>query len=68
MTTKPTIAPRVETFEDLERAGFSTEQIKRLIVAREAYSPLIELVESSQELRRLQFLRWRYQHGEYQSR
>jgi hypothetical protein len=68
MTTKPTVAPRVENVEDLERAGFSPEQIKRLVAAREAYSPLIELVESGQELRRLQFLRWLYQHGAYQAR
>lgn len=65
MTSETTTARPVETAEQLERDGFTPEQIERLHAARSAYSPCIEQVESNHEWRRLQFLRWLYHHTDY---
>jgi hypothetical protein len=48
------------TTEDLLRLDFSPEQIARLAALRDAY-PALEFV-SSEEWRRLVFLKWRYEH------
>jgi len=42
---------------DLECLGFTTEQIERLLELRAAY-PLVEFVDSREELMRLMFLKW----------
>jgi hypothetical protein len=46
----------VDTLE-LEQLGFTPEQIARLAALRELY-PLIEMVDSAEQLQRLVFLRW----------
>lgn len=60
--------PEVKTVDDLERAGFTAEQIGKLVALRAAYSPVIEQVESGHQWRQLQFLRWLYRQGEYAER
>lgn len=51
--------------QDLERAGFSQEQITRIVAMRERYHPLIEEVETNHHWRCLQLLRWIYQEGRH---
>jgi hypothetical protein len=48
---------------ELERAGFSRDEIRRLRDIREAY-PYIEYVDSRREWHRLRFVRWLYQEGQ----
>jgi hypothetical protein len=52
-TTQTTTQGSVE----LEQLGFTPEQIARLTALREVY-PLIEMVDSAEQLQRLVFLRW----------
>jgi hypothetical protein len=47
---------------DLEREGFTPEQIARLEALRDRY-PATEYCESDQQLRRLELMRWLYQNG-----
>ena len=56
---------RTLTCVDLERVGFSQEEIGRIVVLRERYHPLIEEVETDRQWRRLQLLRWLYREGRY---
>lgn len=51
-----TARPEVTT-ADLEALGFNDEQITKLEALRADY-PLIEFVESNQQLNQLRFLRW----------
>ncbi len=51
--------------EDLVNAGFTTEQVEALKALKLAY-PFVEYVDSAKQWRRLQFLKWRYQHGDLQ--
>jgi hypothetical protein len=44
--------------DDLARLGFAPEQIARLEALRDVY-PVIEFVESNEQLQRLQFMKWR---------
>lgn len=53
---------RTLTIDDLVAAGFSTEQIARLEEVRARY-PLAEFVESDQQLRRLELVRWLHRNG-----
>jgi hypothetical protein len=46
------------TSADLEQLGFTPQQIERLTALRDAYL-IIEFVDSSEELQRLLFLKWR---------
>ena len=55
----------VITEADLEREGFSAEQIARLVALRDRY-PLIEFVTRRIECERLAFLRWYYRNGRIQ--
>jgi hypothetical protein len=55
-TTQTTTLATVETVE-LEQLGFTPDQIARLTALREVY-PLIEMVDSAEQLQRLVFLRW----------
>ncbi|HLT20352.1 MAG TPA: hypothetical protein VKZ96_12895 [Thermomicrobiales bacterium] len=50
------------TVDDLEAAGFSGEQIARLVETRERYSRFHEFFDE-RELQRLSFLRWRVEEG-----
>lgn len=54
------------TIPDLRAAGCSPRQIHRLVLLRDClrYYPHIELFENDQ-WRRLLFLKWRFDHGEY---
>ena len=51
---KPVIISR----DDLAQCGFAPEQIARLEALRSVY-PVIEFVESNEQLQRLQFMKWR---------
>ena len=46
-----------QTTIELEQLGFTAGQIARLEALREVY-PLIEMVDSAEQLQRLVFLRW----------
>jgi hypothetical protein len=50
---------------ELEAAGFSDEQIRRLLAVRAGYNPFAEFVETNGEWVRLQFFKWLYEHGYY---
>lgn len=65
MVNKTSHPTRTLTSVDLERLGFSREQIGRMSAMRERYHPLIEEVESDRQWRRLQLLRWLYRQGRY---
>lgn len=54
------------TEDQLAMAGCSAEEITRLKAQRSQYHPMIEFVESGDQLDRLRFLRWLYQQGFYQ--
>jgi hypothetical protein len=56
---------RTLTPVDLERLGFDREEIGRIVAQRERYHPLIEEVETNQQLRQLQLLQWLYRQGRY---
>ncbi len=58
---------RVQTLtrQELERAGLSGEQCRRIECLRERYHPLIEMVETNHQWRQLQLLRWLYREGRY---
>ena len=53
------------TRNDLERAGLSQAECKRIERLRARYHPLIEEVESDRQWRQLQLLRWLYRQGRY---
>ncbi len=53
------------TRRDLERAGLSSDQCRRIERLRERYHPLIEEVETNHQWRQLQLLRWLYRQGRY---
>lgn len=53
------------TSQDLLDAGFTVEQVERLIALKSAY-PFIEYVDTAKQWRRLEFLKWRYQQGDLQ--
>ena len=55
-----TAAQTIDTSE-LAAQGFSPEQIERLVQLRAVY-PLIEMVENSEQLRRIVFLKWLREH------
>lgn len=48
----------------LAGAGFTPEQIARLVDLRTLY-PLLEFVESPAAIHRLRFLKWRYRTGHF---
>ena len=56
---------RTLTPVDLERLGFSSEEIGRIVAQRERYHPLIEEVETNHQWRQLQLLRWLYRQDRY---
>jgi hypothetical protein len=56
---------RIEV-RNLERVGFSHEQITRLLRIKERYQQGT-YQETTPEQRRLKFVRWLYQHGRLQS-
>ena len=56
---------RTLTPVDLERLGFSSEEIGRIVAQRERYHPLIEEVETNRQWRQLQLLRWLYRQDRY---
>ena len=56
---------RIEA-RNLERVGFSHEQITRLLRIKERYQQGA-YQETTPEQRRLKFVRWLYQHGRLQS-
>jgi len=58
--TKPAIS-----IEDLEGLGFTEDEVRALTALRAAY-PFIEYVDTASQWRRLQFLKWRYSHGDLQ--
>lgn len=53
------------TADDLLEAGFTAEQVERLVALKSAY-PFIEYVDSAKQWQRLEFLKWRYQQGDLQ--
>lgn len=53
------------TTEQLIEMGFDRDQIRRLETLKTQYSAFDEQVETTQQRRRLEFLRWRYQQGEF---
>ncbi|MGH9176871.1 MAG: hypothetical protein ACRD1H_21055 [Vicinamibacterales bacterium] len=55
-----TAAQTIDTSE-LAAQGFSPEQIERPVELRAVY-PLIEMVENSEQLRRIVFLKWLREH------
>ena len=56
--------PRLNA-SDLARVGFSPLEIDSLRIMRDRYDPAIEQMATHAEWRRVQFLRWLYQHGVY---
>lgn len=64
-TTSLTVRNELVTVDDLEAQGFSHAEIQALSALRSAY-PFIEYVDTSSQWQRLQFLQWRYQHGDLQ--
>ena len=57
---------RVVTVEDLKSQGFTPEQIARLVRLRDFFDNatwVFECLDSMMEFRRIQFLKWRYEHG-----
>jgi hypothetical protein len=66
MTTASLKVPKeLVTVEDLEKLGFSPDEVLALSALRAAY-PFIEYVDTASQWRRLQFLQWRYLHGDLQ--
>jgi len=61
----PMMNQRLAASVDLERCGFTAEQIHRLLRLRARYHPLIEQVETHQQWEQLRFLRWMYRQGIY---
>jgi hypothetical protein len=51
--------PAAISRDDLMQLGFAPEQIERLEALRRVY-PVIEFVDSNEQLQRLQFLKWRF--------
>ena len=49
----------------LRREGFTASQVQRLRALRESY-PISEMVVSTQDLRRLELLRWMRRNGRLQ--
>lgn len=60
MSVAPTTRPM--TIAQLRRDGFTARQIRELKALRESY-PIREYVTSSQDMRRLELLRWLRQNG-----
>ena len=56
-----TTAAQTIDMSELAAQGFSPEQIERLVQLRAVY-PLIEMVENSEQLRRIVFLKWLREH------
>jgi hypothetical protein len=65
--TSATTTPRSLTADDLAEAGFSGEQIARLVETRERYSHFHEYFDE-RELQRLSFVRWRVEQGHIDAR
>jgi hypothetical protein len=59
--TQPT-TNRTVSIAQLRREGFSAGQIRQLKALRESY-PVREHITSSQDMRRLELLRWMHQNG-----
>lgn len=51
------------TVEDLTEAGFTTQEISRLVDLRDRY-PYIEFTDSSRQWNHLKFMKWRYTNGD----
>lgn len=51
-----------DVIEKLRKEGFSEEQIERFKQLRSVY-PLVELLDSGQQMRRLELTKWRYDNG-----
>jgi hypothetical protein len=62
MSALPLAARRNLTPADLEREGFTREQIARFEWLRAVY-PFIEYFGSSHEAKRMQFLKWLHEQG-----
>jgi hypothetical protein len=62
-TTIQTTSP-VSAAELLEQ-GFSPLEIRKLSELRETWNPAAEQVDSLLEWRRIQFVKWLYEHGHY---
>ena len=65
MESQEHLLNRIEV-RNLERVGFSHEQITRLLRIKERYQQGA-YQETTPEQRRLKFVRWLYQHGRLQS-
>jgi hypothetical protein len=61
----PVMRPDPVTVQDLVVLGFTGEQIDKLIALKAAY-PFIEYVDSANQWRRLEFLKWRFERGDLQ--
>jgi hypothetical protein len=62
MATAPTTTTRPMTIAQLRREGFTARQIRELKELRASY-PIREHVTSSQDMRRLELMRWLHQNG-----
>lgn len=62
MTTSTAMTQASLTTADLAATGFAAEQVARLVELREEHSPFREQF-SEREFQRLNFLRWRIDHG-----
>lgn len=62
MATSSSTLPRVVGKADLEAAGFTPAQIDRLDQLKANY-PYLEFTDSTDQFRRLTFLKWRVRNG-----
>ncbi len=62
MATVPTTTTRPVTMAQLRREGFNARQIRQLKDLRASY-PIREHVTSSQDMHRLELMRWLRQNG-----
>ncbi len=62
MTTSAAMTQQSLTTADLTESGFAVEQVDRLVALRADHSPFREQF-SEREYRRLNFVRWRIDHG-----
>lgn len=57
--------PALITADDLQDQSFSPKSIKRLLELKAVY-PFVEYTDTNNQWQRLQFIKWRYQHGDLQ--
>ncbi len=66
MTTVPETTTKPISIAQLRREGFTASQVRQLKALRASY-PIREHLTSSQDMRRLELLRWMHQNGRLDS-